>query len=140
MLRILSEATSLRAGIWFRLSSFLTLYQLDLCSLGRTEQRSERITTVPEILLHRIWNFSNYVELFKGEGILSDLVTHGCVLLPCYVANVCLRSMRSIVSQSGLRENISALVDVLQARGELPGQYLAFVSSLCFCSIIDYNM
>ncbi|KAK0433699.1 hypothetical protein EV421DRAFT_1842994 [Armillaria borealis] len=45
-IRILSEATSLSAGIWFRLSSFLTLYQIDSHSLGRMEQRSKILSTL----------------------------------------------------------------------------------------------
>ncbi len=50
-IRILSKATSLRAGICFRPGSFLTLYQIDSRSLGKMEQQSQVLTTLVDMTL-----------------------------------------------------------------------------------------
>ncbi|PBK69288.1 hypothetical protein ARMSODRAFT_156242 [Armillaria solidipes] len=101
----LSEATSLRAGIWKNGAT-----KRGLSTLGRYDctlyNHQERITTVPEILLHHIRNVRPQPlspSAFKLRGTVQGRRNQG----------------RSRCALSGRRENISALLDVMQARGRI---------------------
>ncbi len=123
---ILLKATSLIVGICFRPSSFLTLYQIDSHSLGRTEQQSEVLTTLVDMTLSRYSSREDNSNGVYTHQSLPVLLCQMTVLLK--VPEILLHHIRN-VRPLPLSPAAFKLCKTVQGRRDLERSRCALVGS-----------